>query len=601
MDPFQQYLTSLGIDPGLFRNFGANEITAEQMTGYTPTMGDYGQGDPMYQNVGLSGLQGLYNQYSGNLAMMPQVRMSAGDRFGSMDKNYGMDFDPQTGSFSLKVKSGDKEAAAVPYKQDASGQWVPDWQAAKAVGWDTNRAVKKDLMGMGTVLGAAALGTGAAYGGLFGPEAAAAFNAGGAAGSATGAAAAGGAIPGMSAGGWGVMDASLMAPGAFEAAMAAAPAAGVAGATGAGGTSAAAGGAASGLPASTGATSGGGMGSFLPSTLGEWGSTIGSLLPAIGAVGGALQGSQNQTVTNQTQLPPWLQALGPQLTNAAVNAANQPFQPYGGTRIEPFNPNQQAAFGMTQQRATQGSPVERAGQDAAVRAATGNANPMFGLDNPYLNKQIDAAVGDVNRNFNKTVVPQLDAMNVRANTGFGTSSGMDEMRGEAYRNLNETTGKLANDMRYKDYYTQAQLGEGMAGRQLQAAGLAPNLGAMDYRNIDALLGVGNQQQQLGQQGQDFNYSEFMRQLQYPDLQMQRLGYPFGFNQGQTSTTTTPGVGAWAGGISGLLGGIGMGNMMGGGTAVSNAATMTPPPRTTLSNGTNGYGLDGYYPYAWGGA
>jgi hypothetical protein len=181
---FQQYLSSLGIDPNLFRNFSANDIKAEQMTGYAPTMGDYGQGDPMYQNVGLSGLQSLYNNYSGNLAMMPQVRMSAGDRFGSMDKNYGMDFNANDGTFSLKVKSGDKEAAQVPYKQDANGQWVPDWEKAKAIGWDTNRAVKTDLMGLGTVLGAAALGTGAAYGGLFGPEAAAAFNGAGAAGSA---------------------------------------------------------------------------------------------------------------------------------------------------------------------------------------------------------------------------------------------------------------------------------------------------------------------------------------------------------------------------------------------------------------------------------
>jgi hypothetical protein len=230
---------------------------------------------------------------------------------------------------------------------------------------------------------------------------------------------------------------------------------------------------------------------------------------------------------------------------------------------------------------------------------------MFGLDNPYLNTQIDNAVGDINRNFNKTVVPQLDAMNTRANTGFGTSSAMDEMRGNAYRDLNETTAKTANDMRYKDYYNQTQLGEGMAGRQLTAAGLAPNMGALDYRNAEALLGIGNQQQQLGQQQQDFNYSEFMRQLQYPDQQLQRLGYPFGFNQGQTTTRTDPGVGAWAGGISGLLGGIGMSNQMG--NAASRPATMTPPPNTgrgLLPTGqpSNGLGYDQYQnPFYWGGA
>lgn len=328
----------------------------------------------------------------------------------------------------------------------------------------------------------------------------------------------------------------------------------------------------------------------------SWASTIKDWLPLVSAVGGAFQGSQDQTVTNKTELPPWLQALGPALTNASVNAAAQPFQPYPGQRIEPFNPAQQTAFGMTANRALNGSPVEMAGQNAVTRAAMGNANPMFGLDNPYLNKQIDNTLGDLNRNFERTVLPNIDAMNVRANTGFGTSSavnGPGGIRSEAYKNLNDTAAKTANDMRYKDYYTQAQLGEGMAGRQLQAAGLAPNLGALDYRNIDALLGVGNQQQQLGQSGRDFNYQEFLRQLQYPDLQLQRLGYPFGFNQGMTSSTTTPGVGAVAGGISGLLGGYGMSNMVGRpGTAVTNASTMTPPPST-------GTRLDQYYPYQWG--
>lgn len=460
----------------------------------------------------------------------------------------------------------------------------------------------------------AAMAAGLAY---YAPAALAAEGAGAASGAS--------AIPGMNAaGGWGVMDASLMAPGAFEAAMGAAPAAAAASPWGTAGevigSSGTAGGAASTLPAAAtpataaspwgtaaeflGPTAGAGAGttmsSFFPSTLGGWGSAIGNLLPLIGAVGGAAQGSKDQTVTNKTELPPWLQALGPQLTNAAVNAANQPFQPYGGQRIEPFNPTQQAAFGMVQNRAMNGSPVERAGQDAVTRGATGNANPMFGLDNPYLNKQIDNTLGDLNRNFERTVLPNIDAMNTRANTGFGTSSavnGAGGLRSEAYRNLNETAAKTANDMRYKDYYTQTQLGEGMAGRQLQAAGLAPNLGALDYRNADALLGIGNQQQQLGQQGQDFNYQEFLRQLQYPDQQLQRLGYPFGFQQGSTTTSTQPGVGAVAGGISGLLGGIGMSNMIGrGGTAVSGPATMTPPPRypNTYGGWPNPYDLN-----AWG--
>ena len=450
----------------------------------------------------------------------------------------------------------------------ATGQLSAPTQGSQTVGDTTSRG-RLGRYGAG-LFGGAILGAGAA--------------------SLAGAGALGGtgAATAPSGASWGLTGGAFGTGGAATAAdVAAALGTGGAAAGGLGGAGSAVGGAGGAVPAATSAT-GGGMFS-LPTTAGGWGSAISNWLPIAGAIGGALQGGQDQTSTTQTQLPPWLQALGPQLTNASINAANQPFQPYGGTAVQPFNPNQQSAFNMIQNRATQGSAVERAGQDAVTRGATGNANPMFGLDNPYLNTQIDNAVGDINRNFNKTIVPQLDAMNTRANTGFGTSSAMDEMRGEAYRNLNETTAKTANDMRYKDYYNQTQLGEGMAGRQLTAAGLAPNMGALDYRNAEALLGIGNQQQQLGQQQQDFNYSEFMRQLQYPDQQLQRLGYPFGFNQGQTTSTTTPGAGAWAGGISGLLGGIGMSNMMGSGNAASRPATMTPPPNT-------GQRLDQYNPY-----
>lgn len=331
------------------------------------------------------------------------------------------------------------------------------------------------------------------------------------------------------------------------------------------------------------------------SGIGNIGSSISNWLPIAGAIGGALEGNRDTTQTTRTELPPWLQALGPQFTNAAINAANQPFQPYGGQRIQPFGQDQQSAFNMVRNRATQGSPVEQAGQSAVTRAATGNANPLFGLDNPYLNKQIENTLGDINRNFERTVLPNIDAMNTRANTGFGTSTGVDDLRSEAYRNLGETTARTANDMRYRDYYNQTQLGEGMAGRQLQAAGLAPNLSGLDYRNAEALLNIGNQQQGLGQQQQDFNYNEFLRQLAYPDVQLGRMGAPFGFNQGQTTTTSTPGAGWLEGGIGGLLGGIGAANMMNQSTNPLGSATQQTP---NYYGGLGNAGFQVNDPYPW---
>lgn len=295
----------------------------------------------------------------------------------------------------------------------------------------------------------------------------------------------------------------------------------------------------------------------------SWASTIKDWLPIIGAVGGAFQGSKDQTVTNTTQLPSWLQALGPAYTNASIAASQQPFTAFGQ-----YNPDQLAAF-QAARNLSQGTPLQATGTDALTRAMQGGTNPYFGMDNPYTQKAIDKAAADTTRNFNNAVLPGLDSMSARANTGFGVSSAFDGsggLRSEAYRNLGDTLANQANDMRYKDLFAQQQLGESNAARQIQAANLVPNYSAMNWSNIEPLLNIGNQQQNL-------SYNEFLRGQNWTDQMLKRLGSPFGFNQGTTSTSTAPGVGAVAGGISGLLGGYGMSQL--GNNPFGRATQQTP--------------------------
>lgn len=107
--------------------------------------------------------------------------------------------------------------------------------------------------------------------------------------------------------------------------------------------------------------------------------------------------------------------------------------------------------------------------------ATGNTstvgserNALLGLNNPYLNDQIGAAQDDVIRKYNLATRPAED-QRMAASGSFG-NTGLQQMQGESQRNLASELGRVASNMRMQDYGLQANLGEGQAGRSLQASG-----------------------------------------------------------------------------------------------------------------------------------
>ncbi len=107
--------------------------------------------------------------------------------------------------------------------------------------------------------------------------------------------------------------------------------------------------------------------------------------------------------------------------------------------------------------------------------ATGNTsqvgserNALLGLNNPYLNDQIGAAQDDVIRKYNLATRPAED-QRMAASGSFG-NTGLQQMQGESQRNLAGELGRVSSNMRMQDYGLQANLGEGQAGRSLQASG-----------------------------------------------------------------------------------------------------------------------------------
>ena len=156
----------------------------------------------------------------------------------------------------------------------------------------------------------------------------------------------------------------------------------------------------------------------------------GSLLGAgLGGLAGLLGGAKQAGTTDVTQTP-W----GPQqpfLLDAwakakAASEANNPIQSQANSNF------QSVLQGPTK-------------------------NPMLGLDNPYLQTQIDNANNDVTR----AMMPAMIQAN-KASGSFG-NSGVADIYGKA---MTDAYSKNANDMRYKDYYAQQQLQKDAVGNTL---------------------------------------------------------------------------------------------------------------------------------------
>lgn len=161
---------------------------------------------------------------------------------------------------------------------------------------------------------------------------------------------------------------------------------------------------------------GGGSGGGL---LGGTGTGQGSLLGAIlGGLAGSYGGAKQDGTINTTQTP-W----GPQ-------------QPY---LLDAWEKAKQAS----------NNPINTQAQSNYQSVLQGpTTNPYLGMDNPYLQKQIDNTNADVTR----AMMPAMNQAN-KASGSFGNSGVADIYS----KNMTDAYSRNANDMRFKDYYAQMQL------------------------------------------------------------------------------------------------------------------------------------------------
>jgi len=328
-------------------------------------------------------------------------------------------------------------------------------------------------------------------------------------------------------------------------------------------------------------------------------------------------GSKNTTQTTKVEPPPQLAPYLAPFMQQASAVAMTPYQQYGGQRIADFTADQLAGFDMTRNVASGSqSALARANQQVGATSAGDHLgyqpgtndylgaktsvgqNALLGMNNPYLNQAIDAAHGDITRNFNNTIANNTDATFARAGA-FGGSA-WQQAQSENANQLAQNLGRVSNDMRMADYGLQAQLGEAdiarrlnaeqtdlarnsalsQAGielsdaayqneraRMLQAAGMLPGMAQAGYTNAQALLGIGDAIQGQNQGQLDIAYQNWINQQNHPHQSLDVMANAIRTLMGGGGTTTATGPNPYqrsgtAAALGGALGGAGLASSLG---------------------------------------
>lgn len=176
-------------------------------------------------------------------------------------------------------------------------------------------------------------------------------------------------------------------------------------------------------------------------------------------------------------------------------------------------------------------------------------NPFLGQNNPYLQQNIDATLGDITRNYNMAVKPQTESAMV-ASGSFG-NSGLQQMQGEQQRNLAQQMGNTAGNMRMQDYNQQQnmyQWDQGFNRGVFNDANAQNNQAFNNYLNYNQTLGNLNTQ--------DINNASTIQNmpLQYQTQFANLAGGYGGMGGNNTASTQMPGSP-----VMGALGGWQLGN------------------------------------------
>lgn len=305
------------------------------------------------------------------------------------------------------------------------------------------------------------------------------------------------------------------------------------------------------------------------------GPALGALPAFVGDVIRPHKGGGSNSSTTQS-IPTELKPLAAAYSQKAMNLANSPYQSYGGQQVADMNWAQEQGAQTIYNRAFGGDALLNQGKAtmqnglASGNAATANPygysgdggrNPYAG-QNAYLQQNIDAAMGDITRNYNDAIAPALTTQMVGSGS-FG-NTGNQAATQNSLNDLTKNLGNTASNMRMQDYTAQQQLAESQIGRNLQNnqfnAGLgqdyasrndqmksqylnlAPTYANQAYTDADQLMKVGQQWQDNGQQQLDAQYQSWADAQNDPYKKLAAMSGVFGSGLGNTTNTKQSGGG-----------------------------------------------------------
>tara|TARA_R100001086_G_C11833241_1_gene257158 strand:- start:1071 stop:1820 length:750 start_codon:yes stop_codon:yes gene_type:complete len=187
-------------------------------------------------------------------------------------------------------------------------------------------------------------------------------------------------------------------------------------------------------------------------------------------------------VTTTTNTSPWYRQQ-PFLRDL-FSRSDQLYNDPNVGQIAPFTPDQRQAFDMTRQRALAGSPAQQAATDQIAATARGD----FVGANPYLDAAFDRGASRVGDQFVDAVNRTSGAFSRGGRFGSGAYA---EARNDIDQSLGDALGGLATNLYGGAYRDERE-------NALRAASLGPSVAAGDYVDIQALGGIGGQQQAQAQ-------------------------------------------------------------------------------------------------------
>ena len=274
-----------------------------------------------------------------------------------------------------------------------------------------------------------------------------------------------------------------------------------------------------------------------------------------GGGGGSPAPAATSTVVEKAEFPP---ELRPFITDILEKAQAQEqarlavgYPVYPGPRIAQFTPEERAAqAGIVSLVGSQEPTFDVAKGLTAAGTGAATAETIGERMSPYMQQVVDIEKREAERAAEGRR-QQLAAQGVAAR-GFGGSREAF-MQSELDRNLQQQLGDIQARGQQAAFQQAQQAFEQQKQRQLaggqQMAGMAPIQSGVQFKELGALAGIGEQNRQQQQKALDLGFQQFREEQTYPEASLQQYqsiirGFPLQptTTQTQQSILPTPSLG-----------------------------------------------------------